>query len=164
MKYGLIALGGLLLIPLSGSAQSLSPTVLANAGGHGIGGSHQLSWTLGEPVIATASNGSHILTQGFHQPHLTMVPVESLPDNLQLQAFPNPTAGQVILQWHNTPAADLRPVLVNVLGQELRQWTLEPTQHQTVLDISDLPAATYFLQIWSSDQQIRLFKLVKTVW
>ena len=54
---------------LSGSlcAQSLSPTVIASAGGTGTAGGVTLSWTVGETAVQTLDNGTNILTQGFHQ-------------------------------------------------------------------------------------------------
>ncbi|QQS30849.1 MAG: hypothetical protein IPM47_07970 [Sphingobacteriales bacterium] len=54
-------------------AQSLSPQVVASGGGYGTGGGYTLSYTVGEPVIATLSGGSNILTQGFHQPDLQTI-------------------------------------------------------------------------------------------
>ncbi|MCB0810769.1 MAG: hypothetical protein KDB96_15940, partial [Flavobacteriales bacterium] len=56
---------GLLSAPLS--AQSLSPTVIASAGGTGTAGGVTLSWTVGETAVQTLDNGTNILTQGFHQ-------------------------------------------------------------------------------------------------
>jgi hypothetical protein len=49
-------------------SQSLSPTVIASSGGYFTGTGASLSWTLGEIVTETFSNGSYILTQGFQQP------------------------------------------------------------------------------------------------
>ena len=56
---------GLLSAPLA--AQSLSPTVIASAGGTGTAGGVTLSWTVGETAVRTLDNGTNILTQGFHQ-------------------------------------------------------------------------------------------------
>ncbi|MCB0792095.1 MAG: hemagglutinin protein [Flavobacteriales bacterium] len=49
------------------NAQSLSPTVIAAAGGSGTTGGVTLDWTVGEVAVATLDNGTNILTQGFHQ-------------------------------------------------------------------------------------------------
>ena len=155
----------MLLAPLWGTAQSLTLTVIANSGGSGSNVSHQLEWTLGESVIATVTNGSNTLTQGFHQPHLSVVSVQQLPSDMQLHAFPNPTQGQILMQWQSasaSPQAALNTVLVDALGRNLRSWTFAQEDRQAVLDISNLPTATYFLQVWSAGQQIQLFKIVKT--
>jgi hypothetical protein len=54
-------------------AQSLSPKVIASAGGYFASANASLSWTLGEPVTATFTNGNNMLTQGFQQPSVSVV-------------------------------------------------------------------------------------------
>ncbi len=61
------------LFSFSVFAQSLSPQVVASGGGYATGGGYSLSYTIGEPVTATLTGGSNILTQGFHQPDLQAI-------------------------------------------------------------------------------------------
>ncbi|OWY20129.1 hypothetical protein C7N43_23130 [Sphingobacteriales bacterium UPWRP_1] len=56
------------LVAAGAQAQSLTPQVVASGGGYAQGGGYSLSYTIGEPVTATLTSGSNILTQGFHQP------------------------------------------------------------------------------------------------
>ena len=58
--------------------QSISPEVIASSGDHFTGTDAQLSWTIGELVIDTYTNGSTQLTQGFHQTNLIITNVEVL--------------------------------------------------------------------------------------
>jgi hypothetical protein len=53
------------------TAQSLKRKVIASAGGKMASGGYQLSYTIGEPVIAKFSSGRYVLSQGFQQPDLT---------------------------------------------------------------------------------------------
>ena len=55
-------------LPYLISAQSLTPKVVASAGGLMEGSNGSLSSTIGEPVIGTFTDGSFYLTQGFQQP------------------------------------------------------------------------------------------------
>jgi len=74
------------------NAQSISPDVVASAGTHFSNGSAQLSWTIGEPVIKTYDNGSNILTQGFHQPDITVTGIHETEMALEgVSVYPNPT-------------------------------------------------------------------------
>ncbi|MCF8462249.1 MAG: T9SS type A sorting domain-containing protein [Flavobacteriales bacterium] len=74
------------------NAQSISPDVVASAGTHFSNGSTQLSWTIGEPVINTHDNGSNILTQGFHQPDITVTGIHETEMALEgVSVYPNPT-------------------------------------------------------------------------
>ncbi len=50
-------------------AQSLSPQVLASAGGYQINPTASLSFTIGETNTQSLSSSTHMLTQGFQQPY-----------------------------------------------------------------------------------------------
>ena len=51
------------------SFQASAQQVIATAGGYYEGENISLSYTVGEPVIETYTNGNVILTQGFQQPY-----------------------------------------------------------------------------------------------
>jgi hypothetical protein len=50
------------------SAQTISRSVIPTNGGHYADSNLQVSYTIGEPITHTLSNGNIILTQGFQQP------------------------------------------------------------------------------------------------
>ena len=56
------------MIQLEINAQSLSPQVIASAGGYQTSASGSLSFTIGETNTQTLSSATHKLTQGFQQP------------------------------------------------------------------------------------------------
>jgi hypothetical protein len=60
------------LIAVQIQAQSIERSVVANVGGYYEGAGVSVSWTLGEAVTATFSNGNTVLTQGFQQPDLML--------------------------------------------------------------------------------------------
>ncbi len=51
------------------NAQSLSPQVIASAGGYHSNANNSLSFTIGETNTQTLSSASNMLTQGFQQPY-----------------------------------------------------------------------------------------------
>lgn len=57
------------IIGTSAYSQTLSPHVFASAGGYQSSATASLSFTMGEAAIATLTNGSNVLTQGFQQPY-----------------------------------------------------------------------------------------------
>jgi len=65
------------LMSLAMYGQSQPQQVIASSGGSGSSGDVSMGWTLGETVIATFSTGSAILTQGFHQPGLTVTAIST---------------------------------------------------------------------------------------
>jgi hypothetical protein len=74
MRNKIKILMGLLavFIQIKITAQNLTPTVTATAGGYSTGGGSSLSWTIGETFITTLQNGNNVLTQGFQQPELLL--------------------------------------------------------------------------------------------
>lgn len=98
MKKHFLVIGLSLFGVLKAQSQSVMPQVTAAAGGQGQTAQHSLNWTVGESVITTVSNGSNTLTQGFHQPGLTVV---TIPDNNNLNGvilhYPNPVAEELVL-------------------------------------------------------------------
>jgi len=52
------------------AGNSFAQQVITTAGSSGSGTGIQLSWTIGEPVTATAHGSDFYLTQGFHQSQL----------------------------------------------------------------------------------------------
>ena len=83
-----------LLITLIGvCATSLqAQEAVSTAGNHGKTTSGSLSWTVGEPVIKTITDGTNTLTQGFQQSRLTITAISDLKiPGIELSVYPNPT-------------------------------------------------------------------------
>lgn len=63
---GLLAAGGMILLGASGAdAQQLERAVVSNAGGQSSNGTTTMTYTVGEPVVGTASNNDMTGTFGF---------------------------------------------------------------------------------------------------
>lgn len=60
-------------------AQSISQQVIGSSGNHSSAVGAQVSSTTGEVVVRTGSNGSAMLTQGFHQPRKIIDTTEANP-------------------------------------------------------------------------------------
>lgn len=58
------------------SAQSLSPTVIASAGGSGTTVGVTMDWTVGETMTETYTSGALRITQGFHQADVVRVRID----------------------------------------------------------------------------------------
>lgn len=84
----------ILLIPLIAATPALcaAQQVVAGGGGHHANASSSISYTIGEPVIATASVAGTSMTQGFQQPWVdigTMVD-DQHDDGPMVNVYPNP--------------------------------------------------------------------------
>ena len=156
----------LLLLPILVSAQSLSPTVIASYGKWSNNGGYTLSATSGEMMIQTFTGGSSILTQGFQQPDDRNVGVQELnEDELTIKIFPNPTSDLVTVNLESDKAESYGIVMYDLLGRTLNlPGTLDRshTQMQQTFNLSQLPAATYFICVVNLMGEIKhSFKIQK---
>ena len=57
--------------------------------------------------------------------------------------YPNPTSGEINIQWSGLEFSDGELTLFNAQGMEMLRWYSTETEH---ISLSDLPAGFYFLQ------------------
>ncbi len=154
----------LLLLIFLGTGIAKAQQVVSTAGNHSITGTVQLSWTIGEPVISTLSNGSNILTQGMHQSKLLIDAIEEIElSGLVISAFPNPTNEFVNLQVHqlltDQPWKEFSFVLYDMNGKVLMQKQIVSTE--TVIQMNNYVSSTYFLKVLVNNHEVKTFKIVK---
>jgi hypothetical protein len=148
----------LTLLPLAGVAlvngQSISPQVIASAGTHYSAGNAQLSWTIGEPIITTVSNGSNIITQGFHQTQLNTVSVEEQTiAGLNVTVFPNPTADVLNINLVNN-LKDLQLDLFDMNGKLLQTLKIGSAESNLQISMNEYARANYLLRVYSIDGSV----------
>src|SRR4030042_5240439 len=153
-----------LLIILGCCGLCLAQQVVSTAGSHSGNATVQLSWTIGEPVISTFSNGSNILTQGMHQSKLLIDAIEEIELlGLKILAFPNPTNEFVNLQVHqlltDQPWKEFSFVLYDMNGKVLMQKQIVSTE--TVIQMNNYVSSTYFLKVLVNNHEVKTFKIVK---
>ncbi len=144
---------------LSIQAQSLSQTVIGNAGNlHSVTSEANLHWTVGELAVETFENGS-ILSEGFHQMYYDtyFTPVWEIEHQLELNLFPNPTSGWVRLE--NGTNVPLEIKVSNLLGQQI--YNTSSDQFQTDFDLAGFPNGLYLFSISQNGQMVKSFKVNK---
>lgn len=135
-------------------AQSISPQVIASAGTHFTGSNAQLSWTIGEPVITTVSNGSNIITQGFHQTLLNVTSVEEQSiAGVNVTVFPNPTSDVVNINLVNN-LKDLQLDLFDMSGKLLQARKIGAAEGNVQIGMNEYARANYLLRIYSVDGSV----------
>lgn len=163
MNYGKLIMMGIVLCAttLLGQAQTLSPEVISAAGGKMQSSTISLDWTLGEMAVSRWNTPVGFTTEGFHQPVLqvTLLPEYSSP---KISIAPNPVQSTLNVRVNETPQQTLFAQLVDVQGRVLIQRT-NLGLGNTELNLSNLPAGTYFLQVLQqSGKTMEAFKVVKT--
>lgn len=136
------------LSAVSAAAQSIERQVIASGGGS-FSGSMLVDWTIGETVVATATTGSVILTQGFQQPPSASLNTKS-PDAAGIKAWPNPSPGMVTLAWEQMPG-DAAIQLYNATGALVYSGNWLQGE-QLNMDLGACMPGVYSLRIVSGDK------------
>ena len=141
--------------------QTIEPDVYATSGSVYSGSNAQLSWTMGETMIASFNTGSVQLTEGFQQPNLVITALDN-PVDLQVEVFPNPTMEDLFIQFPPESGTDFRLELINVSGQVLLNELVIEGEIRHELDMENISQGTYFLRVISeNNQHVQSFKVQK---
>jgi hypothetical protein len=137
-------------------AQSLSNSVIGSSGADFSSGNNQLSWTIGEPVVSTLSAANNQLTQGFHQPYITVSSIE-INESFSVKVFPNPTHEAISVVFENPANCQLE--IFDMLGRKLQVFSLKNADN-SIISLSDYPSGNYLLRITEANSY-QTFKIQK---
>ena len=145
------------------NAQSISPQVVATAGNYSSNGGYSVSWTIGEPVIATAVNGGTTLTQGFQQPTYNVLSLTNGKiEGFTVNVYPNPATDFVIIDWKTEDQNMLFISLYDATGRMISTQSYSASQEKVSLNLSQLASAQYFLEIRNKNNSIaKIFQISK---
>ena len=117
-----------------------------------------ISWTLGETMTETLTDGTNILTQGFQQSRLSASSVFELEDmGITVKISPNPTQDFINLYIDNIEGINYQ--LYDFNGKIIKQ--AEVNSCNTRIFFSEFSSAAYFLKIMKGSQVINTFQIIK---
>lgn len=166
MKKILISIVAVCIFSFISFAQSADPTVIATAGGSYEDADMQVSWTLGETVIATISDGNTTLTQGFHQESYEVIGLDEVikNENYMVNVFPNPTDNFINCDIKNEN--NIEKLIIRVLdakGNQVNSKEFRDINDKTFnskFDLSKAAPGEYILQIMNHEYN-KSFKIIK---
>ena len=107
----------------------------------------QLFWRV------TANNDCGSATSsGFRMDVLTSV--HQLSDGRELSIFPNPNQGNLFVEFTGNWSGQVEAQLMSLNGQVLQNFQLEATAGRMNLDLNDLPAGTYLLELRQGQERV----------
>jgi len=134
--------------------------VVTTAGGYGETTSGSLSWTIGEPVIETITDGINTLTQGFQQSKLTVTAINDLKfPGIELSVYPNPTNSFLFIEVKTDKQRDLQLSLFDLNGRLILQKKM--TENKQTIKMQNYKPATYILKVTEGNKEIRTYQIVK---
>lgn len=143
-----------LLTTLSVSAQE----VVATQGDSYSNASGNIDFTIGEVIIATGTDGTNDLTQGFHQTNWNFLGVEDFAPNYEAIIYPNPT--EDVLNIRTSTFENVTYTMYDAQGKLVMQEML--SAEQTPIQVDQLAPGSYSLTLNNEAQNLKTFKLVKT--
>jgi len=149
----------LLTLPSLTLAQSeIERSVIATAGAESQQGNQSLSWTLGEIMTETYTQGESEVTSGFQQDHYIII-TSVVELTVAMKVYPNPTSTSIYIELDNSEP--LIATLYTVTGSILLTKMIAPNIKQEEIPMTDFPAGNYFLKIVNEGGQHQIFKLQK---
>lgn len=144
-------------------AQQITPQVIASSGGYTQNGGYSVSWTLGEPVIATATNSGTTLTQGFQQPSYDVVAITTQTiQDFDVNVFPNPATDYIVIDWTTDKDNTLYITLFDLAGKKISEQTCESSQDKISVNMSQLASSNYLLEVRDKNYQYtKIFRIAK---
>jgi len=153
----IMAIGLLVLL----SDFTYAQQVISSSGETGQNSSGTISYTLGEMVIATQTNGINTITQGFHQTQLIVTAIQEHSDpGFSITAFPNPTNDFVILKIEKGESRNIEFIVFDALGKTLLKEKLTDSEQKVTFKL--LNAGNYFIKVLKNKIEVKIFKIVKT--
>lgn len=147
------------------SLASFGQSAIVPIGGDAQSGSGSVSYTVGQVVTQTASNGSGSISvaEGVQQPYeIQAVGVNHYPQiTLNAVVFPNPTENlaQLMLNGFEIPTEGLQAHLFDSKGKLLQR--IHVTNDLTTFQIGQYATGTYYLELRDGKRVLKTFKVVR---
>jgi hypothetical protein len=148
-----------ILLAFSLSAQ-VKQEVIASAGGYSVASGVSLSWTLGETIIPTFTNGGLTLTHGFQQQLIVTAVEENLEDVVKVTLYPNPASDIVNIKLGSPLDGEVKLFLLDSRGKLIKTDFMEETAVEKEINLQDLPAGLYLLKM-TKGKLSNVYKVVK---
>ena len=158
MKRITIILAALFLV-ISSVAQ-VKQEVIASAGGQNSNGGLSVSWTLGETIIPTFTNGDLVVTHGFQQQLIVTTIEENLDVLVNVKVFPNPASEVVNIQFESPPDKEIVLTVIDSRGKLIKRYIIESTMVDKQINLQDFPAGIYYFRL-TIGKLVNVYKVVK---
>ena len=139
----------IIILAITAMAQTYAQSTLSASADYKETPTMSLSWTIGEPVTETVSDGTNMLTQGFHQSKLTVTAIKTQTANEVFYLYPNPTQELINISGISMGS---KFVIYDISGKVVSNGILQTNS----INLSSLNAGIYIVEMKS--QKIRVIK------
>jgi|GEM_PF-1615162 len=151
----------LLLLANTARAQRIDPATMSVSGGVMETSSLSVSWTVGQTATQSHAWRGGLLSEGFQQPFLTVIPIREQSIPLSLSLYPNPVRYSLLVSMTGVDQ-DISLVLYNLLGMPVLRHDVRDGDRLARLNLATLPGGMYMLAAHSSrGERLALYKIIK---
>lgn len=146
-----------------GQAQSLGQTVVASSGSTISGASNTLSFTIGEPIIGTITNGE-TLGQGFWLGAIEQVVLsnEDFTFEVQTTVYPNPVTDYLSINFKDMIGQEFEIFVHDTNGKVMLHKKVENSATNETVNFYNYNQGIYLLTIvQSASIKSKTFKIIK---
>tara|TARA_B100000963_G_scaffold302845_1_gene275893 strand:- start:779 stop:1261 length:483 start_codon:yes stop_codon:yes gene_type:complete len=142
-------------------SQDLDHFVIGTDGGHVKNNQFSLSYTIGEVVSGLARDrlNNIDITQGFHQPNISIVSVEDHDFDVNITVFPNPAIDYINVKISDLERAN-RFYIYDISGRLLSQQQI--LEKAFKIGFSQLSTGNYIILFTKDDTKIKTIKVQKS--
>ncbi|MBK9284065.1 MAG: T9SS type A sorting domain-containing protein [Sphingobacteriaceae bacterium] len=148
---------------ISFQSQTVTPVLLSNDGGFSSLTNGSISWSIGEPVSESYTNGGNITTMGFHQPEIGLnTLIKQQGEEVQILIYPNPVKEILNVNLEGLKAGKYNIDLNDAVGKLIYTTNMEVTESSYKLEIkiNEAAAGNYFLRV-SNANFLKAVKITK---
>jgi opacity protein-like surface antigen len=153
----IILSAALLLLAIIAQAQQS----INSSGGNAKGAGGTIAYSVGQTVYTINKGIGGSAAQGVqHAYEILTVGTKDVELDISISVYPNPTEDKLTLQVEDYNRYNLLYQLLDLQGKLLESTAL--ISNQTQIDMHNLPAATYFLNVVNGgNQKVQSFKIIK---
>jgi len=158
MKRSVLVL--LLILFVSSVNAQAKQEVIASAGGYNVGGGLSISWTLGETIIPTFTNGNLVLSHGFQQQLIVTAIEEHIDIAVNVKVYPNPASDVVNISFDEPVEGDISITVLDSQGKLVKKDMIEAAMTEKQINLQEIPAGVYYLRL-TKGKLVNVYKVVK---
>ena len=140
------------------AVQAQSNTV--SAGGDAEGSNGSLSYSVGQVFYVTAEGENGNVNQGVQQPYDAEIITGVERKDIRAVIYPNPTFGQIQLQFDSDLYSNCRAELIDGSGKLIAAQ--DQLSSQNTFSLEMLTSGIYTLSVYQNDLLLKSFRVVKS--
>jgi hypothetical protein len=148
-----------LSILLISSVSSFAQSNTVSAGGDAEGSNGSISYSIGQVFYVTDEGENGSVNQGVQQPYDAEIIIGIERKDIRAVIYPNPTFGQIQLQFDSDSYANCRAELIDAAGKLIQSYNQLSSNNLFSLEFAS--NGIYALSIYQNDALIKSFRIIK---